>query len=160
MAGPIRLDLGDDGIIQTFYRVVVWQGCGLAMFYSMTFISMFKLPSPIKQIIASFVELFSWSEPLISHRSPFGSHRPSFSSEKIEINGIGCSDFTESIYCDFHNYEYTEVQIPTCKTAFSLPSINDNQSVPLIFLTDGSENANSNGQLQRRCPRNNENRSK
>ena len=62
-------------------------------------------------------------------------------------------------YCDFHNYEYTEVQIPTCKTAFSLPSINDNQSVPLIFLTDGSENANSNGQLQRRCPRNNENRS-
>ena len=63
-------------------------------------------------------------------------------------------------YCDFHNYEYTEVQIPTCKTAFSLPSINDNQSVPLIFLTDGSENANSNGQLQRRCPRNNENRSK
>ena len=70
-----------------------------------------------------------------------------------------CKWGTYFSYCDFHNYEYTEVRIPTCKTAFSLPSINDNQSVPLIFLTDGSENVNSNGQLQRRCPRNNENRS-
>ena len=37
------------------------------------------------------------------------------------------------------SYADSKVQIQTCKTEFSLPSINDNQLVPLIFLTGGSK---------------------
>ena len=44
----------------------------------------------------------------------------------------------EPPYRDFYDNTENEIQIPMRKTAFSLPSINDNQSVSFIFLTDNN----------------------